>query len=118
MLVERGKPPGEGLWSLPGGKVERGESVVEAVVREVREETGISVAVGGLVDVVERIAPDYHYVILAHGARVTGGVLEAGSDVRAVRWVGEEELAGLPTTDGLGEVIRRAFGVAKAGTAG
>jgi 8-oxo-dGTP diphosphatase len=119
LLVERGKPPGEGLWSLPGGKVERGETLTAAVAREVREETGLAVRVGPLVDVVERISDEHHYVILAHLAHPTGGSLTAGSDVRDARWLDDDAIAALPTTDGLADVIVRArarlpFPVAKA----
>lgn len=108
LVVERGKPPGEGLWSVPGGRLELGELVKDGVAREVREETGLLVEVGTLVEVLERMGETWHYVIHAHVARVIGGELAAGDDVRAVRWVDEGELAALPTTEGLVEVIARA----------
>ncbi|KAB2897372.1 MAG: NUDIX domain-containing protein [Kofleriaceae bacterium] len=104
LVVERGKPPGEGLWSVPGGRLEEGESMVEGVAREVREETGLEVEVGVLVAVLER-GP---YLIHSHLARVVGGVMTAGDDVRDARFVDEEELARLETTEGLAEVIARA----------
>jgi ADP-ribose pyrophosphatase YjhB (NUDIX family) len=107
LVVERGKPPGEGQWSVPGGKVERGEHIVAAVAREVFEETGLTVEVGALIEVVERIAASYHFVILTHVARITGGTLVAGDDVRAARLVTPEELAALPTTDSLAAVVAR-----------
>jgi 8-oxo-dGTP diphosphatase len=101
LAIERGEPPGVGLWSLPGGKQEPGETLAQAVVREVREETGLDVEVGELACVVERMGVDYHYVILDYYARVTGGELAAASDARAARFVTLEELAALPHTAGL-----------------
>jgi len=108
LVVERGKPPAEGLWSVPGGRVEPGETMREAVAREVREETGLEVQVGALIDVLERRAGTRHYKIHPHVARVTGGTLVAGSDARDARWVTDEELAALPTTEGLADVIAKA----------
>ena len=108
LLVERGHPPGEGLWSIPGGRLERGETLAAGVARELVEETGLVVEVGPLVEVVERIADDHHFVILDYLARVVGGALAAGSDVRAARFVDAGELATLPITAGLVPVIERA----------
>jgi ADP-ribose pyrophosphatase YjhB (NUDIX family) len=108
LLVERGRPPGVGLWSVPGGKVELAETLAQAVTREVREETGLVVEVGALACVVERMGDDHHYVILDYVARVIGGELSAGSDVRAAKFVDEGELAKLPLTDGLLDVLARA----------
>jgi len=108
LLVERGSPPGAGLWSVPGGKVERGETLAQAVAREVREETGMIVEVGALACVVERFGDDYHFVILDYHARPIGGTLAAGGDARAARFVADAELQALPVTDGLIDVIARA----------
>ncbi len=112
LLVERGRPPGAGLWSVPGGRLELGESIAAGVAREVLEETGLTVEVGPLVEVVERVTTTtdgtWHHVILDHLARPTGGTLAAGDDVRAARFVTDAELAALPTTDGLAAVIARA----------
>lgn len=110
LLIERGKPPGEGLWSVPGGSVELGETVAVAAAREVREETGLEVTVGELVAVVERIQPGgYHYVILDYLAfAAEGQVPVAGGDARAARFVALEELSALPLTEGLVAVIERA----------
>ena len=108
LLVERARAPGAGLWTVPGGKLEHGETLVQAVAREVREETGLVVEVGTLACVVERIADNYHYVILDYLARVIGGTLAPASDVRAARWVPEPELYKLPLTDGLSPLLERA----------
>ena len=87
LLARRGQPPHYGKWTLPGGVVRLGEQLAEAVRREVREECGIEVAVGGEVEVVERIfsegdaAPTYHYVILDYAARWVRGEIVASSAV-------------------------------------
>src|SRR6478736_247546 len=83
LLVERGRPPGVGLWTVPGGKLEYNETLAQAVAREVREETGLVVEVGTLACVVERTGEDYHFVILDYFARVLRGELAAASDARA-----------------------------------
>jgi len=114
LLVERGTPPGEGLWSVPGGKLEPGETLVQAVAREVREETGLVVEVGTLACVVERMGDDYHYVILDYLARPIGGKLAPGSDARAARFVSDPELPKLPLTEGLQLLIDRARAAHKA----
>ena len=108
LLVERGKPPSLGLWSVPGGKLEPRETLAQAVAREVREETGLIVEVGALACVLERIADDYHFVLLDYFARVTGGQLAAASDARAARFVDPDELRTLPLTEGLADVLTRA----------
>jgi ADP-ribose pyrophosphatase YjhB (NUDIX family) len=108
LLIERGQPPGEGLWTVPGGKLEAGETLAQAVAREVREETGLVAEIGPLVCVVERITEGYHYVILDYLARVVAGSLDPGSDVRAARYVDDSELDKLPLTDGLLPILARA----------
>jgi ADP-ribose pyrophosphatase YjhB (NUDIX family) len=108
LVIQRGTPPGAGLWSIPGGKLEPNETLAQAVAREVREETGLVVEVGPLACVVERIGDDYHFVILDYLARQIGGTLAAASDVRAARWVTDDELASLPHTEGLIDVLARA----------
>ena len=108
LLVERGKPPGMGLWTVPGGRLEGSETLAQAVAREVREETGLIVEVGPLACVVERMGDDYHFVILDYLARVIGGALAPGDDARGAKFVAREDLASLPLTDGLVEVLDRA----------
>ena len=117
LLIERGRPPGVGLWTVPGGKLHHGEALGDAVTREVREETGLEVTVGPLVEVVERVTPvdggAYHYVILDYLAHAApGAVPRAGDDARAARFVDDHELAGLPLTDGLVPVLARARALA------
>ena len=96
LLVQRGTEPARGRWSIPGGLIEVGEMLTEAVVREVREETGLEVEPIELVELLDRIHRDgdrvrYHYVIADYLCRVVGGTLNAASDAAAVRWVEHAE---------------------------
>jgi 8-oxo-dGTP diphosphatase len=97
LVVRRGRPPALGLWSLPGGRVEAGESDEEALTREVAEETGLAVAVGDLVGSVVR--PPYE--IRDYRCTVASGRLRAGDDASDAAWVTLAELRTLPTTPGL-----------------
>lgn len=101
LVIKRGNPPRRGRWTLPGGKLQRGETIVEAIAREVREETGLEVEVGGLVGLLEWIGEDHHYVIVDHRAAVVGGELGRGDDADDVAWMSRDELAEVATTDGL-----------------
>ncbi|MFN8472104.1 MAG: NUDIX hydrolase [Anaerolineae bacterium] len=117
LLIQRGHAPNKGLWTVPGGRVEWGETVREAVVREVREETGLSVELGPLVVIVDRMSePDaenaYHFIILDFLARLVGGALQAGDDAAAARWVTPGEWQAMPTTEGLGPVLDKALRMA------
>ena len=106
LLVRRGRAPATGLWSIPGGRIETGESDADAVVREVREETGLIVAVGRLAGRVVRAGPGgVVYDIADYECQAVGGDLVAGDDAADVRWVSREELRSLPTTEGLVEVL-------------
>jgi mutator protein MutT len=115
LLVERGREPQKGVWSLPGGAVEVGEHLKEAIRREVREETGLEVEPVRMVEVFERIMPDesgrteYHYVLIDYLCRVTGGELKAESDARQARWVPRAELASYKMTEGTLRVIEKAL---------
>lgn len=108
LVVERGKPPSEGLWSVPGGSLELGETLAQATAREVREETGLVVEIGPLVCVAEAIGADYHFVIVDYLAHAIGGALAAGGDARDARFVDDAELAQLPTTAGFAPALVRA----------
>lgn len=101
LVIRRGHPPAEGRWSLPGGKVEGGETLAGAVAREVAEETGLSVEVDGLVGHLEVMDADHHFVILDFRAHLGGGELRPGDDVTAVAWMGRAELAAAGPTDRL-----------------
>ena len=107
LLIQRGREPAKGAWSVPGGRVHAGERFAEAVAREVREETGLDVAVGAMVGAVARTAPDGStYDIRDYRATVAGSPEPvAGDDADAARWVGLAELHALPTSPGLVEAL-------------
>ena len=93
LLVRRGKPPRLGEWSLPGGRIEAGETVRQALLREIREETGLAVEIGPLIDVVDFIQPmsaeggAHHYVLIDFSAHWTGGDAMPGDDVTECAWL-------------------------------
>ncbi|HVN05858.1 MAG TPA: NUDIX hydrolase [Bryobacteraceae bacterium] len=115
LLVERGKEPLKGYWSLPGGVLEAGETLEQGVVREVREETGLEVKPVGLLEIFERIIrdaqglPEYHYVLLDYICRVTGGTLAPADDASRVAWVPRHLLATYRITSGTLPVIEKGF---------
>ncbi len=102
LLVLRARAPEAGRWSIPGGRLEPGESLAEAAGREVLEETGLVVAVGREVGVLDIPAgADLVYEVHDFAARVTGGTLDAADDAADVRWASRDEVATLDTTAGL-----------------
>lgn len=93
LLIQRGHDPGRGLWSIPGGRVEDGETDAAALVREVREETGLQVTAGPLVGTVTRPGGSgTRFEIRDYAAVITGGTLAAGDDAADVRWASPAEL--------------------------
>ena len=115
LIVERGKDPLKGYWSLPGGIVEVGEKLEDAIRREVREETGLEVEPASIFEIFERIIPDsngrpeYHYVLIDYLCHVSGGTLQAASDVSNAAWAAEQDLANFRLTEGTLAVVERAF---------
>ena len=113
--MERGREPLKGLWSLPGGVLETGETLEAAVVREVFEETGLAVKPLSIIEVCERILrdkagkPEYHYVLIDYLCRAAGGDVHAGDDVSRAEWVARRDLGGYRLTEGTLDVIEKAF---------
>ncbi len=105
LLVRRGKPPAKGSWSLPGGKVEAGETLVRAAARELREETGLRARIGAVAGVVERVGEGYHYVIADLWADLDDAEPVAASDVDDAALFELEALPHLDLTPGLAEFL-------------
>ncbi len=106
-MVRRGHPPGEGLWSLPGGKVEAGESPPEALRREIAEECCLDVEVGQLVGWVERRGSGHHFVILDYEAHLSDPRAEprAGDDAVEAAFLEPSELGALGLVEGLDDFL-------------
>jgi ADP-ribose pyrophosphatase YjhB (NUDIX family) len=119
LLIRRGGPPLEGQWSIPGGMLEVGETLLEGVRRELGEETGIEVRVGDLIEVFERINLDadgktrYHFVVLDYLCDAVRGEARAGSDVTDVAWASPQELAKYSLTETATRVILKAVEMAR-----
>jgi 8-oxo-dGTP diphosphatase len=114
LIVRRARPPAHGLYTLPGGGVELGETLQEAIIREVREETGLAIAPLALVGFREAIACDAagrverHFVILPFAARWIAGEVALSEELAEAHWREPDELAGLKTTEGLAEIVAAA----------
>jgi 8-oxo-dGTP diphosphatase len=112
--VRRARPPAHGLYTLPGGGVELGETLEEAVIREVREETGLAIAPLGLIGFREAIASDAagrverHFVILPFAARWIEGEIALSEELAEADWRKPDALAGLKTTEGLAQIVAAA----------
>lgn len=105
LLVQRGRDPGKGLWAVPGGKVDRGESLRIAVRREVAEETGLEVEVGEVAWVGELIDDANHIVLIDFHATVIGGDLAAADDADDVAWVPLESASSIALTDTMHDLL-------------
>lgn len=114
LIVRRAAPPAHGLHTLPGGVVELGETLVEAVTREVREETGLEIEPHGLAGYRQLIARDgsgrieRHFVILPFAARWLAGEIALNDELAEAQWLEPEALSELKTTDGLADVVAAA----------
>jgi 8-oxo-dGTP diphosphatase len=106
LMIKRGHEPGAGLWSIPGGRIEPGETDAEALVREMFEETGLAVEVGPLIGSVRRPGLDGAVIdIRDYAATVTGGTLRPGDDAADARWIEAADLNSLEITEGLIEAL-------------
>jgi 8-oxo-dGTP diphosphatase len=113
VLTRRAIPPFRGLWVMPGGKIDLGEPIVRALHREVREEIGIEVVVGGLVDVFEHLTPgahNDHFVILYYRCRpATHELVPNPAEVAEACWVPRGELTRYPVAEGTRQVLGKIF---------
>jgi 8-oxo-dGTP diphosphatase len=114
LIVRRAQPPAHGLHTLPGGVVELGETLVEAVKREVREETNLEIEPHGLAGYRQVIARDSsgrierHFVILPFAARWLAGEIARNDELAEAQWLAADELSGLKTTEGLADIVAAA----------
>jgi ADP-ribose pyrophosphatase YjhB (NUDIX family) len=114
LIVRRARPPAHGLYTLPGGGVELGETLEQAIIREVREETGLAITPLALVGFREAVARDAagrverHFVILPFAARWIAGQVALSEELAEAHWRKPDELAGLKTTEGLAEIVAAA----------
>ena len=115
LVTQRARGPGIGIWSMPGGVVEAGETLIEALMREIKEETSLTiepVALAGHREVVVRDGQgraSRHFVILCFASRWIAGEPRLNEELSDARWLRPEELSTLKTTDGLAEIVAQAF---------
>lgn len=120
LVVRRSTEPLKGEWSIPGGVVELGETLRQAAVREAKEETGLEVEAGEVLEVVDRILYDpqhkvqYHYVLVDFLCRRVSGEARAGADASELRWITASELEGFPITDSAAAVVCQGIDAAAA----
>jgi 8-oxo-dGTP diphosphatase len=109
LLVRRARPPAEGCWSVPGGRVEHGETLVEAVVRELHEETGLEGVCGPLLDWGEHFEGDFHSIVFDFEVTLVGDDHPvAADDAAEARWVDLPDVGEMLLVDGLAEVLHDA----------
>lgn len=117
LLIKRGTEPGEGLWSIPGGMIELGETAREAGKREVKEEIGLRVKLDRLIDVFDRIFLDEngvvesHYVIMDFLGHPVGGVVKPTKEAKSYKWLKIDEADSFPTSEDIKRMIRNLNGV-------
>jgi ADP-ribose pyrophosphatase YjhB (NUDIX family) len=117
LIVRRARPPVQGIYTLPGGVVESGESLTDAIIREVREETTLVIEPATLAGYREMITrepggrTERHFVILCFAARLISGEATPNDEIEEIRWCRPDELDRLDTTDGLADIVAAAFTV-------
>lgn len=109
LLIKRGTPPRQGEWSIPGGKVEPGETFEQAALRELTEETGVQAQLTGKIAVIDADFGTHHYLLHDYSARWISGEPCAADDAAAARFVSREDLAGLPMWEQTRSVIEKTF---------
>ena len=120
VLIRRGSEPLKGQWSIPGGSLELGETLEQGVVREVLEETGLTVRIVEFIEVFDRVygddpaKPRFHYVIVDYLCERVGGELKAGGDAVDVALAGEDELERFGLTETATRILEKAFGLERA----
>lgn len=119
LLIRRGQPPLEGRWSIPGGLLELGETIAQAIARELMEEAEVQVRALELIEIYEKVLrlpnqpPQYHFVILDYLCELKGGTAQAGTDVTEVAWAAEQDLERFDLTIAARRVVKRAFAMSR-----